>query len=115
MGAAMIHRFRLATAAAVVCALVVVALPRPAHGQDTVELVVPDAKVVASGIRASRLTGKDVVNERQERLGTLDDFIFGRDNHEVFAVVAVGDGPGFGHLVAVPMDTLKLNDPSGKI
>jgi sporulation protein YlmC with PRC-barrel domain len=105
---------RFAAVAALVSAPVVGTLPLPARGQDRVELVVPE-KVVATGIRASRLTGKDVVNERRERLGTIDDFIFGRDDHAVFAVIAVGDTPGLGQLVAVPMKSLVLNEPSGQI
>jgi hypothetical protein len=104
---------RFAAVAALVSASVVATLPLPARGQD-VQLVVPE-KAVATGIRASRLTGKDVVNERHERLGTIDDFIFARDDNAVFAVISVGDLPGQGNLVAVPMKSLVLNDPRGDI
>jgi hypothetical protein len=44
------------------------------------------------------------------------DFIFGRDDEQVFAVLAVGDFVGLGsHLIAVPFRSLKLDDPSGSI
>jgi hypothetical protein len=39
------------------------------------ELVVVDVAAVAKGYRASKLTGSDVVNDHDERIGTIDDEI----------------------------------------
>jgi hypothetical protein len=87
---------------------------RRAAAQD-VELVV-DVATVAKGYRASRLAGQEVVNDLRERLGTIDDFIFGRDDRGLFAVLRIGAvGALGGHLVAVPFSSLVLNDVSGKI
>jgi hypothetical protein len=81
-----------------------------------VSLVVPDAKEVAKGYRAKALELKTVVNDKGESIGRIDDFIFGRDDEPVFAVLAVGDFVGlYGELVAVPFRNLKLNDSSDTI
>jgi hypothetical protein len=58
---------------------------------------------------APALELKSVVNDKGEIIGRIDDFILGRDNGPVFAVLAVGD------FVAVPFRSLKLDDPSGNI
>lgn len=56
------------------------------------------------------------MNDKGENIGRIDDFIFGRDNGPVFAVLSVGDFVGLGdELVAVPFRSLKLDDPSGNI
>jgi PRC-barrel domain len=64
----------------------------------------------------SKLTGSRVVNDKGEKIGTMDDFIVGRDEPRVlYAVLQVGGFLGLGkHLVVVPYETLIL-DPSGKI
>jgi hypothetical protein len=74
------------------------------------ELVVVDVAAVAKGYRASKLTGSDVVNDHDERIGTIDDLIIGRDR-VLFAVLQVGGFLGLGgHLVAVPYQALVLDD-----
>jgi PRC-barrel domain len=79
-------------------------------------LVTLDTKEVAKGYRAGALQLKPVVNEKGETIGLIDDFIFGRDDCNIFAVLAVGDFIGSaGQLVAVPFRSLKLDDPSGSI
>ena len=79
-----------------------------------VGLVTLDAKEVAKGYRAEVLKLKPVVNDKGETIGVIDDFIFDRNDCNIFAVLAVGDFIGSsGHLVAVPFRSLKLDDPSG--
>ena len=57
-----------------------------------------------------------VVNDKGEIIGRIDDFIFGRDTGQIFAVLSVGDFVGLnGELVAVPFRSLKLDDSSDKI
>jgi len=81
-----------------------------------VELVAVDVKAVAQGYRASELTGKEVVNSENEEIGEIDDFVIGRDDHALFAVLQVGGFLGLGgHLVAVPFDSLALEGADGKI
>ena len=108
---------RIRTASNSALALVVVLLlpPSPASTQE-VALVAPDAKEVAKGYRAEELKLRLVVNDKGETIGRIDDFIFGRDNGPIFAVLKVGDFVGLeGELVAVPFRDLKLDDSSGQI
>src|SRR5205814_231787 len=87
--------------------------PLPVLSQD-VQLVVVDIHAVAEGYRASKLIGSNVVNDQNEKVGTIEDIIIARDR-VLYAVLQVG---GFLHLggrmVAIPYQSLVL-DESGKI
>src|SRR5512132_1527558 len=103
-----------ATAAMLITAVLIGADLRPARSQ-AVELVVVDVTTVAKGYRTSKLTGSNVVNDHDEKIGTIDDIIIGRDR-VLFAVLQVGGFLGLGgRLVAVPYQSLVLDDPGGKI
>ena len=81
-----------------------------------VELVTVDVKAVAQGYRASKLSGKDVVNSKNEAIGEIDDFVIGRDDHALFVVLQVGGFLGVGgHLVALPFDNLAIEGAGDKI
>ena len=83
---------------------------------QVVELVAVDVKTVGQGYRTSKLTGMEVVNSENEEIGEIDDFVIGRDDHALFAVLQVGGFLGLGgHLVAVPFDSLALEGADGKI
>src|SRR5436305_2093298 len=64
--------------AALVSAMLVSSLPLPVLSQ-TVELMVVDVHSVAEGYRASKLIGSSVVNDQNEKVGTIEDIIIGRD------------------------------------
>lgn len=88
--------------------------PSPALSQE-VELAVVDVKTVARGYRASKLKDKPVVNQQNEKIGSVDDVIIGKDGG-VYAVLQVGGFLGIGErLVAVPYKSLSLDDQSGRI
>jgi sporulation protein YlmC with PRC-barrel domain len=109
------RRIRTTSNSALALAVVFLLPPSPASAQE-VALVAPDAKEVAKGYRAEELKLRSVVNDKGEIIGRIDDFIFGRDNGPIFAVLKVGDFVGLeGELVAVPFRSLKLDDSSGKI
>src|SRR5882672_776060 len=73
------------------------------------------ATEVARGYRAETLKLKPVVNDKNETIGRINDFIFGKDGN-TYAILAVGDFTGLGgHLIAVPFRNLKLDDPSGYV
>src|SRR3981189_2284404 len=73
------------------------------------------ATEVARGYRAETLKLKPVVNDKNETLGRINDFVFGRDGN-IYVVLAVGDFIGLsGPLVAIPFPRLKLDDPSSYI
>jgi hypothetical protein len=98
---------------------VFVAAPVPATSQ-VVQLVKVDVNVVAEGYRASRLIGSAVQNDKNERIGTIDEIIIGRDvsrdPKQMFAVLQVGGFLGLGgRLVAIPYESLKIDDQGRKI
>ena len=101
-------------AAAIVAAMLGSSAPLPVLSQG-VELVVVDIHAVAEGYRASKLIGSSIVNDQNEKIGTIEDIIIGRDR-VLFAVLQVG---GFlhlgGHRVAVPYQSLVLDESGSKI
>ena len=105
----------LPTAAVLAVAALLTAGPRPALSQAAVDLVVVDVTTVAQGYRTSKLKGSNVVNDQNEKIGTVDDVIIGRDS-VLFAVLQVGGFLGLGgRLVAVPFQSLNLEDDGRKI
>jgi hypothetical protein len=73
-----------------------------------------DVKEVARGYRAEALKLKPVANEKSQVLGKISDFVFSKDDSNIFVVLAVDDFPGPGsHLIAIPFRSIKLDDPSG--
>jgi len=105
----------LPTAAALAVAALLTAGPRPVLSQ-AVQLVVVDVQTVEQGYRTSKLKGTNVVNDQNEKIGTLDDVIIGRDGSALFAVLQVGGFLGLGgRLVAVPFQSLNLEDDGRKI
>jgi hypothetical protein len=80
-----------------------------------VALTPMQATEVARGYRAETLKLKPVVNDKNETIGRINDFVFGKDGN-IYVVLAVGDFTGVGgHLIAIPFRSLKLDDPSGDI
>jgi hypothetical protein len=86
------------------------------HGvAQEIALTPLQATEVAKGYRAEALKLKPVVNDKNDTIGRINDFIFGKDG-SIFVVIAVGDFTGLiGQLVAIPFRSLKLDDPSGNI
>ncbi|WP_244537343.1 PRC-barrel domain-containing protein [Methylobacterium pseudosasicola] len=86
----------------------------PALSQ-VVRLLSVDVKEVAKGWRTTKLHGSAVVNDKDEKIGTIDDMIIGKDK-VLFVVIQVGGFLGLGgHLIATPFDQLKLDDENGKV
>jgi sporulation protein YlmC with PRC-barrel domain len=96
-------------------ALAVFLAAGPALPQAGVQLIKVDLSVVAQGYRMSKLIGSNVINDKNEKIGTLDDVI--ADKKQVnFAVLQVGGFLGMGgHLVVVPYDNLVIDDKGQKI
>jgi sporulation protein YlmC with PRC-barrel domain len=89
----------------------------PALPQMGVQLIKVDLSVVAKGYRMSKLIGNSVINDKNEKIGTVDDVIADNDKKQLsFAVLQVGGFLGVGgHLVAVPYDSLVIDDTGQKI
>lgn len=82
---------------------------------QAVQLVDVDVKAVGEGYRASKLLGTKVENEKNEKIGTLDDLVITMD-HKLFAVLQVGGFLGLGgYLVALPYESLAIDDHGRKI
>jgi hypothetical protein len=78
-------------------------------------VVVVDVVAVAQGFRTADLKGKPVLNEKNERIGTIDDLIIGKDQ-VLFGILQVGGFLGIGsHFVAVPYQSLKIDEAPTKI
>jgi hypothetical protein len=109
------NRSRLALSPAVVLATVLLSLWIDHAAAQEVGLTPLETTEVAKGYRAEMLRLKQVVNEKNETIGRINDFIFGKDGN-IYVVLAVGDLSGLsGHLIAIPFRNLKLDDPSGYI
>lgn len=69
-----------------------------------------DVSTVATGYRASKIIGASIVNDANEKIGNVDDFIVNRSDRIPYAIVSVGGFLGMGEkLVAVPMANLQLS------
>ena len=94
--------------------LLILFYPAPVLSQG-VRLVAVDVPVVGHRYRASKLIGQNVTNDKNEKVGSLDDIIIGHDK-SLFAVVQVGGFLGIGsHLVAVPYDSLNVDESGRKV
>jgi sporulation protein YlmC with PRC-barrel domain len=85
--------------------------------QAGVQLVKVDLSVVAKGYRMSKLIGSNVINDKNEKIGTVDDVIADKDKKQLnFAVLQVGGFLGLGgRLVAIPYDSLVIDEAGQKI
>ena len=84
------------------------ALPQTVGAQGTPQTITAvDVKEVATGLRASKIIGSDVVNLNKDTIGKIDDLIISSD-HKLIAVISVGGFLGIGtKLVAVRYDDLQ--------
>jgi sporulation protein YlmC with PRC-barrel domain len=89
----------------------------PALPQAGVQLVKVDLSVVAKGYRMSKLIHSSVINDKNEKIGTIDDVIADKDKKQLsFVVLQVGGFLGVGgRLVAIPYDSLVIDDNGQKI
>ena len=106
------NALRMAVAAVLLGLMVIVAKPVFSQG---VSIVKVDVAVVAKGLRVSKLLGSSVTNDKNDKVGTLDDVIIDRDRN-LFAVLQVGGFLGINtHLVAVPYQNLVIDETGKKI
>ena len=62
-------------------------------------------------VRASKLIGASVYNDRNQKVGSVDEIVLGKDNKADDVIVSVGGFLGMGKkLIAVPYTQLKLGD-----
>jgi sporulation protein YlmC with PRC-barrel domain len=89
--------------------------PAPVAGKVPIGATVTETEMVATGWRASKLDNADVVNDKGEKIGKVDDMIVAPDGKLSFAIIDVGGFLGVGsHRVAIPMTQLKLSSKGAK-
>ena len=78
-------------------------------GSTTVGVTVEEMKVVALGWSAKKkILGKAVYNDKNEKIGTVDDLIITPDKSVSYAIIGAGGFLGMGkHDVAVPVGQFK--------
>jgi len=93
------------------------AAPSAAGGMDNTTSAAaatasPNPVLTASGeVRASEVIGSSVYNDKNEKIGSVNDILLGKDEKATQAVISVGGLLGVGaKLVAVPYDKLKFSE-----
>lgn len=88
-------------------------LVRPSRAD---QLVAVDVRPLAEAYRASRMIGTAVLNDKNEKIGTVDDLIVSPNDRVLFAVLSVGGFLGINRrLIAVPYSELKVDSEGRKI
>jgi sporulation protein YlmC with PRC-barrel domain len=84
-------------------------------GSTTLGVSVEELKAIAIGWSAKKkILGKAVYNEKNERIGTVDDLIITPDKSVSYAIIGAGGFLGIGkHDVAIPVGQFK--EDKGKI
>jgi sporulation protein YlmC with PRC-barrel domain len=78
-------------------------------GSSTLGVSVEELKVVAVGWSAKKkILGKAVYNDKNEKIGTVDDLIITPDKSVSYAIIGAGGFLGMGkHDVAIPVNQFK--------
>ena len=78
-------------------------------GSQTIGVSQEEMKVVATGWSAKKnILGKAVYNDKNEKIGTVDDLIISPDKSVSFAIIGVGGFLGMAkHDVAIPISRIK--------
>jgi sporulation protein YlmC with PRC-barrel domain len=98
------------------CAMAVVAplahAQAPVAGAATIGVTVEEMRLVVLGWSAKRqLLGHDVYNDRNDRIGKIDDIIVSPHRTVSHAIIGVGVFLGLARKdVAIPMDQLQLTN-----
>jgi sporulation protein YlmC with PRC-barrel domain len=80
-------------------------------GEATVGVTVEEMKLVVLGWSAKhKLIGHDVYNDKNQKIGKIDDIIVSPKKTASWAIIGVGGFLGIGNKdVAIPMDHLHFN------
>ena len=81
-------------------------------GSTVIGVSVAEAREVASGWSAkNKILGQPVFNDKNERIGSIDDIIIAPDKAVSYAIIGAGGFLGLGkHDVAIPVSQFKLID-----
>ncbi len=112
ISAARLSSFVLALCAGGLVAIGAIAQDVPIAGKATLGVTVTEAQVVATGWRASKMIHTDVYNDKNEKIGKVDDLIIAPDGTLSAAIIDVGGFLGMAtHRVAIPVQHFKQMAP----
>jgi len=79
-------------------------------GSSTIGVTMEEIKAVMEGWSAKKaILGKAVYNDKNEKIGTIDDLIITPDRSVSYVIIGAGGFLGIGkHDVAIPISQLKL-------
>lgn len=90
--------------------------PAPVAGKIPLGVTIAEAALIATGWRGSKLLGAEVRNDKDEKIGKLDDVIVTANGQLSIATIEVGGFLGIGaHLVAIPVRQLRLSTTAPKV
>lgn len=112
ISAARLSSLVLALCAGGLVAIGAIAQDVPIAGKATLGVTVTEAQVVATGWRASKMIHTDVYNDKNEKIGKVDDLIIAPDGTLSAAIIDVGGFLGMAtHRVAIPVQHFKQMAP----
>ena len=84
----------------------------PVAGKTPLGVTVTEMDTIVSGWSAKKsLMGKNVVNDQNAKVGSIDDIIIAPDRWVSYAIIGTGGFVGMGkHDVAIPMEQIKLQN-----
>ena len=84
----------------------------PVAGRVPLGVTVVEADMVATGFRASKLMHSEVYNDKNQKIGKIDDMVVAPDGKLSLAVIDVGGFLGIAsHKVAIPVRQFKQMHP----
>lgn len=84
----------------------------PIAGKATLGVTVTEAQLVATGWRASKMIHTDVYNEKNEKIGRVDDLIVAPNGSVSAVIIDVGGFLGMAtHRVAIPVQHFQQMAP----
>jgi sporulation protein YlmC with PRC-barrel domain len=84
----------------------------PVAGRVPLGVTVVEADLVATGWRASKLMRSEVYNDKNQKIGKIDDMVVAPDGSLSLAVIDVGGFLGIGsHKIAIPVRQFKQMHP----
>src|SRR6185295_17789181 len=84
----------------------------PVAGRVPLGVTVVEADLVAAGYRASKLMHSEVFNDKNQKIGKIDDMVVAPDGSLSLAVIDVGGFLGIAsHKVAIPVRQFKQMHP----
>jgi len=103
-------RIVAAMAVAAVISMSVASAGAQVAGSSTIGVTKEEIKEVMQGWSAKKaILGKAVYNDKNEKIGTIDDLIITPDRSVSYAIIGAGGFLGIGkHDVAIPISQLKL-------